>query len=82
MPDFTVHFDPEALYAALDRERRTRRITWAVLCREVGVSASTITRIGQGHAPSADGLLRFMHWLRVYEINKFARIETKDPSNA
>lgn len=82
MPDPIYHFDPEALYVALDKERRARRITWRVLCREAGVSASTITRIGQGHAPSATALLRFMHWLRIYEINRFARIEWKDQADA
>lgn len=55
-----ITFDPEALYVALDRRRRHDRMLWRDIAREAGVSPSTLTRIGQGHAPDAQGLVRLM----------------------
>ena len=44
-------FEADAFYAALDGERQARRKTWKKVADESGVSASTLTRIGQGETP-------------------------------
>ena len=55
--------DVAALHSALDLIRAHRRITWRAVAAEVRVSASTLTRLGQGHAPDADGLCALIDWL-------------------
>lgn len=51
------------LHSALDYVRAHRRISWRTVADEAGVSPSTLTRLGQGHAPDADGLCALMAWL-------------------
>lgn len=68
-----ITFDPEALYVALDRRRRHDRMLWREIAREAGVSPSTLTRIGQGHAPDAQGLVRLMAWLGEPDVRRFTR---------
>lgn len=60
--------DPDALYVALDRQRRRRRMQWRAVAAEAGVSASTLTRIGQGKRPDADGLVRLLDWLGTTDL--------------
>ena len=43
-------FDGDALYGALDAERRARNLTWKQVAAESGVSASTLTPHGAGEA--------------------------------
>lgn len=69
----TATFDPDALYVALDRKRRQRRILWRQIAREAGVSPSTLTRIGQGHQIYSDGLVKLMAWLGASDISQFAK---------
>ncbi len=66
-------FDADALYVALDRVRRQRRVQWRQIAREAGVSPSTLTRIGQGHMIYAEGLVRLMAWLGTTDIGPFTR---------
>lgn len=75
--------DPDALYVALDRQRRQRRIQWRQIAREAGVSPSTLTRIGQGHMIYADALVRLMAWLGADSIAAFTKREPAgaDPAN-
>lgn len=59
-----VRFDPEALYAAVDRRRRELCISGREVLRQVGeYTPSALTRLGQGKQPSADLLVRLLHWL-------------------
>lgn len=55
-------FDNEKFYAALDRERESRRLTWKQVSEQSGVSASTLTRIAQGKRPDVDGLAALLAW--------------------
>jgi transcriptional regulator with XRE-family HTH domain len=55
--------DVGALHSALDFVRAHRRMSWKTVAAETGVSASTFTRLGQGHAPDADGLCALIDWL-------------------
>lgn len=55
-------FDALAFAAALDTERETRRLHWNQVAEQAGVSASTLTRLGQGKRPDVDGLARLLDW--------------------
>lgn len=58
-------FDAAALYDALDAERSRRGTTWAQVAREMGVSASTVTRTRLGGRMEVDGMLAMVGWLGV-----------------
>ena len=55
-------FDAEGFYAALDAERRTRRLTWKEVAGESGASASTLTRMAQGRRPDLERLAKLCAW--------------------
>lgn len=55
-------FANEAFYAALNATRLSRQRTWKDVAEEAGISASTLTRIGQGKRPDVDGLAALLHW--------------------
>jgi transcriptional regulator with XRE-family HTH domain len=55
-------FDSAAFYGALDAARRARNLTWKDLAAQASVSASTLTRIGQGKRPDVDSLAALCHW--------------------
>jgi transcriptional regulator with XRE-family HTH domain len=58
-----AEFDLQALQDALDAERRARGLSWAALARAVGVSASTLRRLGTRRAVEGDGVLQMLRWL-------------------
>lgn len=55
-------FDNEAFYAALNATRLSRQSTWKDVAERAGISASTLTRIGQGKRPDVDGLAALLRW--------------------
>jgi transcriptional regulator with XRE-family HTH domain len=55
-------FDNEAFFAALDATRQARELTWKQLAQEAGVSASTLTRVGQGRRPDVDSFAALSAW--------------------
>ena len=61
----TSRFDVSALHAALDSERRSRRLAWKDVAAESGVSASTLTRLSQGRRPDVDSLAALTTWLGI-----------------
>ena len=63
MDDRTSRFDVAALHAAIDSERRSRRLTWKDVAAESGVSASTLTRLSQGRQPDVNSLATLTSWL-------------------
>ena len=58
-------FDLGRLFHSIDAERGMRKLSWAALSREVGVSTSTIRRFGAAHDAEADGVLALVRWLGV-----------------
>ena len=56
-------FDSQALYAALDAQRRSRSMSWRQVALEVGVSVATLTRTRQGGRLEVDGMLAMVRWL-------------------
>ena len=65
-------FNADAFYAALDGERQARRLTWKKVADESGVSASTLTRIGQGKRPDVDSLAALSAWSGL-NVDSFVR---------
>ena len=59
----TNRFDVAALHAALDSERRFRRLNWKEVAEKSGVSASTLTRLSQGRQPDVNSLAALTSWL-------------------
>jgi transcriptional regulator with XRE-family HTH domain len=55
-------FDEVAFYAAINRQRESKRLTWKQVAEQSGVSASTLTRMGQGKRPDVGGLAALLAW--------------------
>ena len=77
----TAHFDVAALHAALDSERRSRRLTWKDVAAQSNVSASTLTRLSQGRQPDVNSLAALTAWLGM-SADQFMRTETIDQFGA
>ena len=77
----TGQFDVAALHAALDSERRSRRLTWKDVAGQSGVSASTLTRLSQGRQPDVNSLAALTTWLGM-SADHFMRAETVDQFGA
>lgn len=60
-----AHLDVEALYAALDEQRKARGLSWRELAKEAGVSPSTLTRLGQKKRPDVDSFAALIQWLGI-----------------
>ena len=73
----TDRFDVNALHAAMDSERRTRRLTWKDVAAQSGVSASTLTRLSQGRQPDVNSLASLTAWLKI-SADHFMRAEAID----
>lgn len=72
-------FDGGAFYSALDAARRARGVTWKQVAAEAEVSASTLTRMGQGRRPDVDGLARLCTWAGV-RADDFVRRPEGEPA--
>jgi transcriptional regulator with XRE-family HTH domain len=57
--------DVESLYARLDAKRRAEDISWRQAAVNIGVSASTLTRMAQGASPDVEGFGKMLRWLGV-----------------
>jgi transcriptional regulator with XRE-family HTH domain len=67
-------FDNEAFFAALNAERISRGVHWKAVASEAGVSASTLTRIGQGRRPDVDSFAALTSWAGL-DPERFFRSE-------
>lgn len=57
--------DVQGLYAALDAERTARGLSWRQLAKEIGVSPSLLSRLGNELRPDADGFATLVRWLNM-----------------
>lgn len=57
--------DVRGLYAALDAERTARGLSWRQLAKEIGVSPSLLSRVGNDLRPDADGFATLVRWLNM-----------------
>jgi transcriptional regulator with XRE-family HTH domain len=67
-----LRFDSQALYAALDAQRKARGMTWQQVADEVGISARTVARTRGGGRLEVDGMLAMVSWLGV-PVERFTR---------
>lgn len=66
-PDFSL----QALYDALDQQRRARQLTWTAAAREIsrvpagerGIAVSTVSGVRDRRAAEGDGVLQMLLWL-------------------
>ncbi len=56
------HFDCTAFYQALDGIRKGKNLPWSLVAERTKVSASSLTRMGQGKHPDADSLTMLSAW--------------------
>ena len=68
-------FDAEGFYAALDAIRRDREVSWKKVAEKAEVSASTLTRMGQGKRPDVDSLAALASWSGL-DVSQFYRSTT------
>jgi transcriptional regulator with XRE-family HTH domain len=57
--------DVEGLYRALDAEREAQGLSWRQLAKEIGVSASLLSRLGNGLRPDVDAFATLVQWLGI-----------------
>lgn len=60
-----TRIDVRGLYAALDAERTARGQSWRQLAKEIGVSPSLLSRLGNDLRPDADGFATLVRWLNM-----------------
>ena len=56
---------PALLYSALDAARQERGVSWRALAKEIGVSPSLLSRLGNALKPDADGFATIVAWLKL-----------------
>jgi hypothetical protein len=60
-----VGFDVDALYAAIDEQRKARGLSWSEAAREMGnISPSTVSGIRGRRALEGDGVLAMLRWVK------------------
>ncbi|MEZ6030412.1 MAG: helix-turn-helix domain-containing protein [Hyphomonadaceae bacterium] len=69
-------FDAEGFFAALNLTREAKRISWKEVANQTGVSASTLTRMGQGKRPDVDTLASLALWAAI-DVRDFYVDDTK-----
>jgi hypothetical protein len=84
MTDPLPRLDCEALYTAVDRERRRRRVRGnREVLRQAGIGGSSLlTRLGQGHPPAADNLVKLLAWLGSLDLTPYVTTEPADDALA
>lgn len=60
-----TRIDVRGLYAALDAERTARGLSWRQMAKEMGVSPSLLSRLGNDQRPDADGFATLVSWLNM-----------------
>ncbi len=58
-----AHLDVGALYGALDARRRSKKLSWREVAKQIGVSPSTFTRMAQGKRPDVNSFAALVEWL-------------------
>lgn len=60
-----VTFDHDAFMKAVERQRQRLGLSWRELARQLGLSASTFTRLARGSQPDLATFLTLLAWLDV-----------------
>jgi len=69
-----LRWDTKALYAALDRRRRERGLTWSEVASEVGFTSNMLTNLARGPRIGFPRVMRAVRWLDQPAVT-FTRIE-------
>lgn len=57
--------DVAGLYAALDAARKAKGLSWRQLAGELGLSPSTLSRLGNGYKPDVAAFASMTSWLHM-----------------
>lgn len=71
--------DVEGLFAALNAAREARGSSWRALAKEIGVSPSLLSRLGNGLKPDADSFATLVRWLGLSAEQFF--VDPKDQAD-
>ncbi|WP_202033190.1 helix-turn-helix transcriptional regulator [Nocardioides sp. WS12] len=71
----------KTLHAALDKAREDADLSWRALAKEIGVNASTISRMQQGLKPDVNAFAAMTTWLRM-DAEKFYLAGDDDPGTS
>jgi transcriptional regulator with XRE-family HTH domain len=63
MPRMTINV--AGLYAALDAAREAKDLSWRQLAKEIGVSASTMSRMANDLRPHVNAFASMVSWLNM-----------------
>ncbi|MEX5268568.1 helix-turn-helix domain-containing protein [Kocuria sp. CPCC 204721] len=63
--------DSQRLYATLEAAKNERGMSWRELAKEIGVSPSLLSRLGNGLKPDANGFATLVAWLGMPAENFF-----------
>jgi hypothetical protein len=58
-----LRFDTRKLHAALEAQRAVRKLTWAQVGKEVGLSASSLMHLSKGGRTAFPQVMRIVAWL-------------------
>jgi transcriptional regulator with XRE-family HTH domain len=73
-------FDAEGFFAALNLTRESRNMSWKEVANKTDVSASTLTRMGQGKRPDVDTLAALAAWSGIDVRDFYLDGNKKKPS--
>jgi transcriptional regulator with XRE-family HTH domain len=75
--------DVRSLHAALDKAREGAGLSWRQLAKEIGVSASTISRMANNLKPDVTAFAAMTTWLRMpaedFYVGGTAHTVTEEP---
>lgn len=81
MAEATV--DVDSLYAALERKRHSKNLSWRDLAAQLDISPSTFSRMAQGGRPDVDAYATLLRWLgmpsEAFVQSSTSRRERPDP---
>ena len=60
-----VRVDIAMLYAAIELTLAQRGLSWRQAARQMGLSPSTLSRLGRGHTPNVDAFVTMLQWLNI-----------------
>jgi transcriptional regulator with XRE-family HTH domain len=75
----SLSVDVKSLHRALDAAREQKELSWRQLAKEIGVSASTISRMANGLKPDVTAFAAMTTWLQMPAEDFY--VGTEDSSN-
>lgn len=60
-----AHVDVGALYDSLDEARKAKELSWRELARQLELSPSTLSRLGNKRSPDVNAFMTMVRWLNM-----------------